>query len=504
MRTWIFQSNPDIFDIDGYLATTRNISFALSENRIPRKLSVGDRVFLWRSAGRAQAESGVIASGRVTSLPSTRDDDPVAAPFWRQESPGTAPRVLIQIDNVARQQGVLRRIDLKQDPVLHKLTILSSATGRTFWVTEAQADRLEDLWARALPNARRGALPRSAEDSIPDGITPDDIRGAVSSINQGVEHDFGPSTKYDVIVDGRPYAPKAVIGLAAARLVGRVLQPSDFKGGSESKCFAVLRAAGFDVVPKPESCPFDVGRSYTRNDVYDILGVLEHLQGGDWDTGYHEHAGVIYVFCNVGVPGRTGHDYENRFEGDDLVWYAKRNTRLAQPQIRKLLDARVEIRVFFRTSDRAPFEFAGRATAIEHADASGGRPVLIRWAFRHPDELPPGHVAEEIVGATKLPEGARQLVEVNRYERNRAARRRCIEVHGIACVVCGFSFERVYGERGVGYIHVHHLVQLASREGPYEVDPEQDLRPVCANCHAMIHLSREPVSIDELKAMLQR
>jgi 5-methylcytosine-specific restriction protein A len=36
----------------------------------------------------------------------------------------------------------------------------------------------------------------------------------------------------------------------------------------------------------------------------------------------------------------------------------------------------------------------------------------------------------------------------------------------------------------------------------YEVDPINDLIPVCPNCHAMIHRRRPAYSIEEVKKML--
>jgi 5-methylcytosine-specific restriction protein A len=59
--------------------------------------------------------------------------------------------------------------------------------------------------------------------------------------------------------------------------------------------------------------------------------------------------------------------------------------------------------------------------------------------------------------AMTLPEGAVRQTSVTRYERNQAARRLCIKHHGVSCTVCGFNFEKVYGEVGQGYIEVHHL-----------------------------------------------
>lgn len=38
----------------------------------------------------------------------------------------------------------------------------------------------------------------------------------------------------------------------------------------------------------------------------------------------------------------------------------------------------------------------------------------------------------------------------------------------------------------------------------YEIDPIKDLRPVCPNCHAVIHLREPAFSIEEVKAMLER
>ena len=38
----------------------------------------------------------------------------------------------------------------------------------------------------------------------------------------------------------------------------------------------------------------------------------------------------------------------------------------------------------------------------------------------------------------------------------------------------------------------------------YEIDPEQDLRPVCANCHRMLHRKRRAISIEELKELISQ
>lgn len=55
---------------------------------------------------------------------------------------------------------------------------------------------------------------------------------------------------------------------------------------------------------------------------------------------------------------------------------------------------------------------------------------------------------------------------------------------------CGFDFEETYGILGKRYAHVHHEVPLSSYSKPRKTKLSE-LRIVCANCHAMIHLGGE-------------
>ena len=110
--------------------------------------------------------------------------------------------------------------------------------------------------------------------------------------------------------------------------------------------------------------------------------------------------------------------------------------------------------------------------------------------------------ADEVRQAFVYPEGAVRQITVNAYERNPEARRLCLEHHGRACAVCGMTFGALYGPLAEGYIHAHHLRPLSEVGEGYEVDPVADLRPVCPNCHAVLHLGERCRSIDEVRALL--
>lgn len=102
-------------------------------------------------------------------------------------------------------------------------------------------------------------------------------------------------------------------------------------------------------------------------------------------------------------------------------------------------------------------------------------------------------------------EGSLKQVTLNLYERSTFNRDKCIEKWGCQCYVCGLIFGEKYGEFAEGFIHVHHLNQLSKQGGERAVDPIHEMRPVCPNCHAMIHRHPRGVglgTLDDLKRHL--
>lgn len=111
---------------------------------------------------------------------------------------------------------------------------------------------------------------------------------------------------------------------------------------------------------------------------------------------------------------------------------------------------------------------------------------------------------EESNAKSEIWEGALKRVTVNRYERDQQARQDCLDHFGYDCTVCGVNFEERYGDLGADFIHVHHLVPIATIGESYIIDPVEDLIPVCPNCHAILHRGRLVLHPDELrKKMLE-
>lgn len=106
-----------------------------------------------------------------------------------------------------------------------------------------------------------------------------------------------------------------------------------------------------------------------------------------------------------------------------------------------------------------------------------------------------------IADLKRYSEGAATPVERLLYQRSSQARADCLRRTGYACAVCGFDFEKTYGERGHEFIHVHHVVPVSF--GPRSTVSGRDLVPVCANCHNMLHRGRPLLTVAKLKAAMK-
>jgi len=83
---------------------------------------------------------------------------------------------------------------------------------------------------------------------IPTGLNRNHVLAALSAIDNGIEHEFGQSTKFDLIYKGNRYPPKAVLALACENMTGTRLAPSDFSGGEETN--TLLSRLDFPILPK--------------------------------------------------------------------------------------------------------------------------------------------------------------------------------------------------------------------------------------------------------------
>lgn len=155
---WIFQGNPNRFDIDSYLSRYPKRIYWYT-NRFINDISIGDTAFIWR----AGADAGAVAAGRVVELPAPAQsvDYPelLGSDLWGtdEERPGEL-KTGIELTEVrlTADEGMISRSQVKADPALSSSTIITVPNGTVFRLGRDEFASLESLWGATL-----GAVPHS-------------------------------------------------------------------------------------------------------------------------------------------------------------------------------------------------------------------------------------------------------------------------------------------------------------------------------------------------------
>lgn len=150
-RTWLFQCNPERFDIDGYLKqSSGQLSWLVA--RYKNEMEQGDTVYLWRSG----EEAGIVGEAEIAGPVQNRPDDPEALPFWLGGDEGGQPadRIRLKLRRVAGAKTFIRRKWLVGDHALRDLSIIKMPVGTNYPVAPELAPRLYAIWSNTGLNWR--------------------------------------------------------------------------------------------------------------------------------------------------------------------------------------------------------------------------------------------------------------------------------------------------------------------------------------------------------------
>jgi 5-methylcytosine-specific restriction protein A len=363
---------------------------------------------------------------------------------------------------------------------------------------------------------------------IPDNITTEHVLEAARRIDAGAGRQFGSPTKYEVVIGLKAYPPKALIGLAAGLATGVELGPSDFSSGLGARqAVGVIKRLGFEVRPIERATDSERSpRTYllvwnpnrwTWTSLAEDCDAVRRLGAVrcEWTTGNTRRItvgdGVFLIMLGqkprgivargtVASRGRvdTHWDDAERAKGA-TVWTVKVDfTELLDPREAQPLDVHVSSSDILRTMNWSPQASGHLIPDVVATELTRQWMAHVAKVAAMPDDL----VLEEDERRVFVEGGSARHSSI-RYERNRDARNRCLRHWGTRCACCEIDLGERYGELADGFIHVHHLSPLAEAGGERAVDPIKDLRPVCPNCHAVIHLRVPPLSIETVREKLR-
>ena len=336
---------------------------------------------------------------------------------------------------------------------------------------------------------------------IPKNISQNDVIKAIREIDSiGIPSDRH-STKWSVQHNDKQYPPKYIVSIANRFANGEEWHPSKFSGGTETN--QVLESLGFKIIS-----------TGTRQQEYPIVS-------HSWEL-FSETVAIKHLDKSAFLHHGTGIPFEIRpfFGLEDFFDEEKRQISLLykgqQYEAHFQLDPQLKrVRLFWKADfvDLLKNSLPGWFVAFSKGKDVDAEPPIMRFemtgvdrkyevALIFPDDIEQDIESEISEEYQPKKEGTVKLYYGKRYERDPANRKKALEIHGVNCVVCGFNFEKVYGERGKGFIEVHHAQPLGSLDEEQIVDPLTDLVPVCANCHRMIHRRKEDIlTIEKIKKL---
>lgn len=109
-------------------------------------------------------------------------------------------------------------------------------------------------------------------------------------------------------------------------------------------------------------------------------------------------------------------------------------------------------------------------------------------------------VSESISTQQIYDEGFRKQISHEITIRNNKLIQDAKKEYGTTCYACGFNFKDKYGEHGNDFIEIHHLILISSGQRDSTIE---DVRPVCSNCHRILHRGSKLLTIEELKQIIE-
>jgi hypothetical protein len=141
-RVWIFQSNPQRYDILNSVADKELTEDVWEVNRYKDQIHVGDICLIWMSG----KESGIYAVGDITSNPEFIVDSPISTKYWVYAEDKSQVRLRVKYKyRLKLVNNPIMREELKNIPELQNMDIFKQPQGTNFRVTSEEWDIILNL-----------------------------------------------------------------------------------------------------------------------------------------------------------------------------------------------------------------------------------------------------------------------------------------------------------------------------------------------------------------------
>jgi 5-methylcytosine-specific restriction protein A len=459
MSTWIFQCNPDRFDLLADWTATSEAQWSANQHRT--EMQPGDTVYFRISGPTA----GLYGIGTILTECYPHTDD---FGEWKVD---------VSYDRLI--DPPLLRAESDQIRVLKEFPALQGRQATNFRVTEDIEIELEVLLQSPdrHPIATRPSnlSQLTSREAVIAAIHEYDQLGKNSFLKK---YGFGEARSYFLIHDEKEYDSKAIAGVAYKNQFGTLLTAADFSGGHVT-VQKKLNSLGF--VVRGTRPP-----TWVRDEL--ILALDLYIRRG-WLDDLHPEVQELSSLLN-GLPIHPEWRFTPRFRNANGVCMKLANFQALDPTYEGTgLDATsIGDREIWAEFHDNPSLLATLAASIR----AGSTSTAAETAEDGEDDALEGRILTRV---HRSRERNQKLVEKRKAQR----REECDGA--LKCEACDFDFVVKYGNRGDGFAECHHKIPLA--ESGATKTRLDDLAILCANCHRLIHVRKPMLSVDELRQLIR-
>jgi len=160
MSYWIFQGNPNKYDVSAYLQKYDYVYWGLKQHK--DKMAVDDVVYFWRAKGGTTNPYGLVTKGVIKEPQVSRNQvkypNCMGNEFWKGDFEVFQLVAGVQIieTRLSQEEGMLSSDILREDNLLKELTILKVGQGTNFSITDQEGKQIDKLWDQIFSDTSTG------------------------------------------------------------------------------------------------------------------------------------------------------------------------------------------------------------------------------------------------------------------------------------------------------------------------------------------------------------
>ncbi len=155
MAVWIFQGNPEHYELNRYLKEKNPIFWSVRQAYYEKEIDISDKVYIWRAKGKGTETAGIVAVGKIISKPDYLENKELEEDkkYWLQENRKNSiiKRVKIELELPVRltpSEGMISREELLLHPKLKNLKIIRFPQQTNYKLSPEEAELLNEIWMK--------------------------------------------------------------------------------------------------------------------------------------------------------------------------------------------------------------------------------------------------------------------------------------------------------------------------------------------------------------------